>query len=233
MDSRDPRKTKANDPESIYYNRQPGYKTGMTRSVPYSTSDNRRVNMDQRTTKSVYYYFVGLKKLLTDGDLQQFKPFEDELKQKGFLQPPFGSCYICHDTSHWASECPEQQKQQGNSTADKKPPYGQCYKCGSSTHWAPNCSQNDDNTQAVEQSSSDAETKPQKRKYPSEEKTSDVSPCKKLKPTLEPKKTSTSEPRRRKRSTRKHCFICKSETHNAKDCNEHDMESVCDSDNEF
>ena len=92
--SEDPRKEKFNDPKSIYYQQRslmkgtfthaaPGYKVDDTDSQNLSTSNRQRVNMDSTMsseTKSIYYHFISLKKLLTTDEVQQLKPLEDTLK---------------------------------------------------------------------------------------------------------------------------------------------------------
>ena len=98
--AQDPRKSKVNDPTSIYYQHQPlmrdgttqtppGYKARGTVSEHHSTSNRQGVNMDSTMAKSIYYHFTSLKKLLSSDEIQQMKPLEDALKSQGKLNPPF------------------------------------------------------------------------------------------------------------------------------------------------
>ena len=241
---RDPRMTKVNDPKSIYYRHpslmtsrnlqqtgvQPGYKTWRADSMNHSTSDYQREQQSKmaKETKSIYYHYTFLKKQLSDEDIQLIKPLEDSLRQQGKLKPAFGSCYYCHSTSHWASDCSVKKN-------------GECFKCGSLDHWASDCTMKDDEPLDIPPSPRSLERKTEKpssseadpmkksdsgkkRKYPFEE-TSDATPSKQR------KTEKTTEPRvtRKKPTKKQHCFICKSETHSAKDCGD----GVSDSDEEL
>ena len=93
-------------------------------------------------TKSIYYQYSSLKKLLSEEDIQLMQPLEDSLKQQGQLRPPFGKCYFCKDPTHWIGDCPEAKKPRSQSTVateKMKRPFGQCYNCGSPNHWIPDC----------------------------------------------------------------------------------------------
>ena len=229
--SQDPRKEKFNDPKSIYYQHRslmkgtfthaaPGYKVDDTDSQNHSASNRQRVNMDSTMsseTKSIYYHFISLKKLLTTDELQQLKPLEDTLKAQGKLVPPFGQCYYCKETTHWASDCLKLKL--AREQPDGKPAHGQCFKCGSFDHWASKCPQKDE-TKPEKISTSTESTavveKTNKRKRMCDEDVAEPTPSKqrKVEKTAEPKKTKRRIPKR------KYCFICKSETHDAKNCDE-------------
>ena len=110
----------------------------------------------------------------------------------------------------------------------EKPDYGQCFVCGLHDHWAPNCPQKDETsrktTNPVENSG-----KSNKRKLSCEEDMSVSTPRKQRKVE---KVTAAAEPKRAKRKRipkKKYCFVCKSDTHGAKDC----KEVVIDSDEEL
>ena len=229
--SQDPRKEKFNDSKSIYYQHQslmkgtfthaaPGYKVGDTDSQNHSTSNSQRVNMDSTMSseaKSIYYHFISLKKLLTTDELQQLKPLEDTLKAQGKLIPPFGQCYYCKETTHWASDCLKLKL--AREQPDAKPAHGQCFKCGSFDHWASKCPQKDE-TKPEKISTSTESTavveKTNKRKRMCDEDVPEPTPSKqrKVEKTAEPKKTKRRIPKK------KYCFICKSETHDANNCDE-------------
>ena len=168
-------------------------------------------------TKSIYYHFISLKKLLTTDEVQQLKPLEDTLKVQGKLVPPFGQCYYCKETTHWASDCLKLKL--AREQPDGKPAHGQCFKCGSFDHWASKCPQKLE-TKPEKISTSTESTavveKTNKRKRMCDEDVSEPTPSKqrKVEKTAEPKKTKRRIPKR------KYCFICKSETHDAKNCDE-------------
>ena len=175
-----------------------------------------------KETKSIHYHYTSLKKQLSDEDIELINPFEDSLRQQGQLKPAFGSCYYCHSSSHWASDCSYKKRQLN----------GECFNCGSLDQWAKDCTTKDDelldippSPRSLEKTTekpstsdvgpmkkSDSEKKA-KRKYPFEE-TSDATPSKQR------KTEKTPEPRvtRKETAKKQHCFICKSETHSAKDC---------------
>ena len=148
--AQDPRKSKVNDPTSIYYQHQPlmrdgttqtppGYKARGTVSEYHSTSNRQGVNMDSTMAKSIYYHFTSLKKLLSSDEIQQMKPLEDALKSQGKLNPPFGQCYYCKENTHWASDCLKLKMAREQSKTTDKPDYGHCFKCGKPDHWARDC----------------------------------------------------------------------------------------------
>ena len=90
--------------------------------------------------KSIYYYCVSLKKLLSQEEQDLMQPLEDSLRQQDKLRPPYGECYYCHDTGHWLGDCPEAQKlREQQMSTNKKPTYGQCYICRLGDHWDQNC----------------------------------------------------------------------------------------------
>ena len=90
--------------------------------------------------KSIYYYCVSLKELISQEEQALMQPLEDSLRQQDKLRPPYGECHHCHDRGHWIEDCPEAQKfREQQMFTDKKPIYGQCYICGLEDHWAPNC----------------------------------------------------------------------------------------------
>ena len=226
--SQDPRKEKFNDPKSIYYQHRslmkgtfthaaPGYKVGNTDSQNHSTSNRQRDSTMSSEAKSIYYHFISLKKLLTTDEVQQLKPLEDTLKAQGKLVPPFGQCYYCKETTHWASDCLKLKL--AREQPDGKPAHGQCFKCGSFNHWASKCPQKDE-TKPEKISTSTESTavveKTNKRKRMCDEDVAEPTPSKqrKVEKTAEPKKTKRRIPKR------KYCFICKSETHDAKNCDE-------------
>ena len=91
----------------------------------HSTSDHQtEPSKMAKETKSIYYHYTSLKKQLSDEDRQLIKPLEDSLRQQGQLKPAFGSCYYCHSTSHWASDCSYKKRQLN----------GECFNCGSLDH---------------------------------------------------------------------------------------------------
>ena len=169
--------------------------------------------------KSIYYQYSSLKKLLSEIDIQLMQPLEDSLKQQGQLKPPFGKCYFCKDPTHWLGDCPEAKKPRSQqATEQNKPPFGQCYTCGSPNHWAPDCPhKNEMDSSSVSPSSTLEKQQPststvistsRKRKLPdtnSEE-------------TVPSKQKKTRAGSRKKTSRKQHCFVCKSDSHRAKDC---------------
>lgn len=232
--TQDPRKSKVNDTTSIYYQllmrdattqTAPGYKTRGTVSENHSTSNRQGVNMDSTMTKSIYYHYTSLKKLLTAEEIQLMKPLEDALKSQGKLNPPFGQCYYCKENTHWASDCLKLKMDREQSKSSDKPDYGQCFKCGKPDHWVRDCPENSvdkqldilpaqQNLETQETTTTDSR-KTTKRKFPFEEE-SEATPRKqrKVETIAEPQKA------RKRIAKKKYCFICKSEDHGAKDCKE-------------
>ena len=166
--------------------------------------------------KSIYYQYSSLKKLLSEEDIQLMQPLEDSLKQQGQLKLPFGKCYFCKDPTHWIGDCPEANKPRSQqATEQKKPPFRQCYTCGSPNHWAPDCPHKNEmessSTLEKQQPSTSTESSTsRKRKLPDTDSEETV-PSKKMK---------TRAGSRRKTSRKQYCFICKSDSHRAKDCSD-------------
>ena len=238
--AQDPRKSKVNDPTSIYYQHQPlmrdgttqtppGYKARGTISEYHSTSNRQGVNMDSTMAKSIYYHFTSLKKLLSSDEIQQMKPLEDALKSQGKLNPPFGQCYYCKENTHWASDCLKLKTAREQSKTTDKPDYGHCFKCGKPDHWARDCPEISIDKQLdipptprcleTQEATTSVTKTTTKRKFPFEE-VSEATPSKqrKVENTTEPQKT------RKRIAKKKYCFICKSEDHGAKDCKENDSD---------
>ena len=183
-----------------------------------------------KETKSIYYHYTSQKKKLSDKDKQLIKPLEEPLRQHGQLKPQFGSCYYCHSTSHWVNDCSFKKRQLN----------GECFSCGSLDHWAKDCTKKDDKPLDIPPSPRRATEKPStpdvdpmkksdsgkktNKKYPFEE-TSDASPSKERKT----EKTTELRVTRKKTAMKQHCFICKSESHSAKDCGD----AVVDSNEEL
>ena len=165
-----------------------------------------------KETKSIYYHYTFLKKKLSDKDIQLIKPLEDSLRQKGQLKPAFGSCFYCHSTSHWVSDCSYKKRQLN----------GKCFNCGSLDHWEKDCTKKDDEPLDIPPSPRSLErvTWEYLRCCPYEEirqwkeKKEKVSvwrnigcDSKQTKKTPEPGVT-------RKKAVKKHyCFICKCKLH--------------------
>ena len=158
------------------------------------TSDFQRVKMansrDPRMAKvydkkSIYYYCVSLKKLLSQEEQALMQPLEDSLRQQDKLRPPYGECQHCHDTGHWIGDCPEAKKlrEQQMSTDKKKPAYGQCFICGLADHWDPNCPKREEDFTSQQssistekQQSSVSTAKPSRKRKAPEPDISDISP---------------------------------------------------------
>ena len=173
--------------------------------------------------KSIYNQYSSLKKLLYEEDIQLMQPLEDSLKQKGQMKPPFGKCYFCKGPTHWIGDCPEAKKPRSQSTVatgKKKPSFGQCYNYGSPNHWAPDCPhKNEMDSSSISPSSTLEKQQPststeistsRKRKLPDTD-SSETVPSKKMK---------TRAGSRKQTSRKQHCFVCKSDSHLAKDCSD-------------
>ena len=171
--------------------------------------------------KSIYYQYSSLKKLLSEEDIQLMQPLEVSLIQQGQLKPPFGKCYFCKDPTHWIGDCPEANKTRSQqATEKKKPPFGQCYTCGSPNHWAPDCPlKNEMDSSSVSPPSTLEKQQPststeistsRKRKLPDTDSEE----------TIPSKKIKTRAGSRKKTSRKQHCFVCKSDSHRAKDCSD-------------
>ena len=133
--AQDLRKSKVNNPTSIYYQHQPlmkdcttqtppGYKARGTVSEYHCTSSRQGLNMDSTMAMCIYYHFTSLKKLLSCDEIQQMKPLEDALKSQGKLNRPFGQCYYCNENTHWASDCLKLKMAREQSKTTDKPDYG-------------------------------------------------------------------------------------------------------------
>ena len=93
-------------------------------------------------SKSIYYQYSSLKKLLSEEDIQLMQALRDSLTQQGQLKPPFEKYYFCKDPAHCIGDCSEAKKPRSQSTLateKMKPPIGQCYNCGSTNYSAPYC----------------------------------------------------------------------------------------------
>lgn len=120
--------------------------------------------------KSIYYHCTSLKKLLDDDDREIFKPLEMSLRKKNLLKIPFGRCYVCQSTEHWANEC------------DRKN-LNLCYACGSEEHFVSSCPTTRQQPEPMEVGTRDDEaTESRKRKFSFEE-SSEEPPAKKRKIT--------------------------------------------------
>ena len=171
--------------------------------------------------KSIYYQYSSLKKLLSEEDIQLMQPVEDSLKQQDQLKPPFGKCYFCKDPTHWIGDCPEAKKPRSQqATEQKKPPFGQCYTCGSPNHWVPDCplknemdpsSVSPPSTLEKQQPSTSTEISTSRKRMLPDTDSEETVPSKKMK---------TRAGSRKKTSRKQYCFVCKSDSHRAKDCSD-------------
>ena len=106
------------------------------------------------------------------------------------------------------------------TTENKKPPFGQCYNCGSPNHWAPDCPhKNETDSSSVSPPSTLEKQQPststeistsRKRKLPDTDSEE----------TIPSKKWKTRAESRKKASRKQYCFVCKSDSHRAKNCSD-------------
>ena len=106
------------------------------------------------------------------------------------------------------------------ATEKKKPPFGQCYNCGSPNHWAPDCPHKNEtdsssishpSTLEKQQPSTSTEISTSRKRNLPDTYSEESVPSKKMK---------TRAGSRKKTSRKQHCFICKSDSHRAKDCSD-------------
>ena len=104
------------------------------------------------------------------------------------------------------------------ATEKLKRPFGQCYNCRSPNHWTPDCPlKNEMDSSSVSPPSTLEKQQPstsieistsRKRRLPDTDSEE----------TVPNKKMKTRVGSRKKTSRKQYCFVCKSDSHHAKDC---------------
>ena len=108
------------------------------------------------------------------------------------------------------------------ATEKKKHPFGQCYNCRSPNHWAPDCPHKNETDSSNVSPPSPSTFEKQQPSTSTEISTSSKRklPDTDSEETVPSKKMKTRAGSRKKASRKQHCFVCKSDSHHAKDCSD-------------
>ena len=238
--STDPRMTKVEDPKSIYYQYSSLKKLLSEEDIQLMQPlEDSLKQQDQLKPPFGKCYFCKDPTHWIGDCPEAKKPRSQQASEQ--KKPPFGQCYTCGSPNHWAPDCPQKnemdsssvspsstlEKQQPSTSTESstvateklKRPFGQCCNCRSPNHWTPDCPLKNEigsssispGTLEKQQPSTSTEiSTSRKRKLPDTDSEETV-PSKKMK---------TCAGSRKKTSRKQHCFVCKSDSHRAKDCSD-------------